>query len=67
MKDYHAYLIRFWREEEQLPWRVTLVLPQTGERVSFASIEQAFSFLTDALAGSREPPREPGFHAGPDV
>ena len=50
MTNYHAYLIRFWRDDDHQPWRVALVMPQTGEKRSFASIEQAFVFLADQLA-----------------
>jgi hypothetical protein len=45
MNDYHAYLLRLWREEESLPWRAELVSPQTGEKRHFASSGQLFEFL----------------------
>jgi hypothetical protein len=44
-KDYHAYLLRLWREEESLPWRAELVSPQTGEKHHFASHKQLLAFL----------------------
>ncbi len=49
MSNYHAYLIRFWREDNHQSWRVALVLPQTGEKRIFASVEQAFAFLMEQL------------------
>jgi hypothetical protein len=57
MTNYHAYLIRFWREEETVPWRATLVLPQTGEKRSFASVAQALAFITNQLADKETRPR----------
>lgn len=44
-KDYHAYLLRLWREEESLPWRAELVSPQTGKKRHFASPGQLLAFL----------------------
>lgn len=49
MTNYHAYLIRIWRDNEQLPWRATLIMPQTGEQFSFATLEQAMAFLADRV------------------
>jgi hypothetical protein len=57
MTNYHAYLIRFWRDDDTTPWRVALILPKTGEQHSFASIERAFAFLTDRLAEQAAEPR----------
>jgi hypothetical protein len=50
MTNYHAYLIRFWRDDDHYPWRVALVLPQTGEQHYFATIEEVFTFLKKRLA-----------------
>ena len=46
---YHAYLLRFWRTEYkgQWQWRASLESPHTGERQSFTSLEQCFTFLRD--------------------
>ena len=49
MTNYHAYLIRFWREDDGSPWRGELVLPQTGEKRYFATADQLFAFLADQL------------------
>jgi hypothetical protein len=58
--DYHAYLLRLWRESgvgeaERDPaespaleggvWRASLESPQAGEPQGFASLEDLFAFL----------------------
>jgi hypothetical protein len=58
MKDethgYNAYMLRLWRTEYkgEWQWRASLESPHTGERQSFASLEQCFTFLRD-LCGSQ--------------
>jgi hypothetical protein len=54
MNDYHAYLLRLWREEENLPWRAELVSPQTGEKRHFASSGQLLAFLMELMEGNEE-------------
>jgi hypothetical protein len=59
MTNYHAYLIRLWREDKQAPWRGELVSPHTGEQRLFATIDQLLIFLTaqvenDAAAEQQE-------------
>lgn len=49
MTDYHAYLIRLWRDDEQQPWRAELVSPQSGETRRFASPEQLFSYVQEQI------------------
>ena len=44
---YHAYLIRFWRDDHSKPWRVTLEDPHTGLKYGFATLEKLFSFLSE--------------------
>lgn len=46
---YHAYLLRLWRAQSQgqTQWRASLESPHTGERQSFASLEQLFAFLSE--------------------
>ncbi len=46
---YHAYLLRLWRVQYQgqTQWRASLESPHTGERQSFASLEQCFTFLRE--------------------
>ena len=45
MSDYHAYLIRLWRDDQHEPWRAELVSPHTGEARCFATAEQLFSYM----------------------
>jgi hypothetical protein len=54
--DYYAYLLRLWRTERQgqTQWRASLESPHTGERQSFASLEQLFAFLSERCEG--QPP-----------
>ncbi|MBK8430332.1 MAG: hypothetical protein IPL28_03080 [Chloroflexi bacterium] len=47
--NYHAYLVRLWREHEQAPWRAELVVPHTHERHLFASTEQLYRFVEETL------------------
>lgn len=51
--EYHAYLLRLWREEKSRPWRAELVSPQTGEKHRFASAAQLLYFLA-TLTGEEE-------------
>jgi hypothetical protein len=52
--DYHAYLLRLWREGAQKPWRAELVSPHTGAKQHFATYVQLLVFL-ETLAS---PPQE---------
>jgi hypothetical protein len=52
MSDYHAYLIRLWRDEAQQPWRAELVFPHTGEARRFATPEQMFTFMQQQMEGN---------------
>jgi hypothetical protein len=49
MSDYHAYLIRLWRDDKQQPWRAELVSPHTGEAQRFASSEQLFTYVQQQM------------------
>ena len=49
MTNYHAYLIRLWRDDEQQPWRAELVSPHSGEARHFATPEQAYAYLQQQL------------------
>ena len=48
--DYHAYLLRLWREGAQKPWRAELVSPHTGDHHHFARQEQLLAFLAELTA-----------------
>ena len=45
--DYLSYLLRMWRVKEKGRdvWRASLHSPQTGQRVSFRTLEELFAFL----------------------
>jgi hypothetical protein len=47
--DYQAYMLRLWRTDykSQWQWRASLESPHTGERQSFANLEQLFDFLSE--------------------
>ncbi|WP_152966205.1 hypothetical protein [Ornatilinea apprima] len=55
---YHAFLLRLWRTQSQgkTQWRASLESPHTGERQSFASLEQLFAFLSERCEG--QPPED---------
>ena len=48
--DYHAYLLRLWREGVQKPWRAELVSPHTGAKQHFADQGQLLTFLAELTA-----------------
>lgn len=43
--DYHAYLLRLWRESPGGPWRAWLQDAATGERHGFVSLSAVMRFL----------------------
>lgn len=43
--DYHAYLLRLWRERPDGPWRVWLQDAATGERHGFVGLSAVMRFL----------------------
>jgi hypothetical protein len=45
--DYLSYLLRMWRAREggSDVWRASLHSPQTGEQVSFRTLDELFVFL----------------------
>jgi hypothetical protein len=44
-----SYLLRLWRNNGQggSGWRASLEIPETGERIGFASLEELFAYLMD--------------------
>ena len=42
---YYAYLLRMWRTGPQGPWRASLEDAETGERIGFGSLAEAFGYL----------------------
>jgi len=49
--DYLAFLLRLWREDVSIPWRVMLVNPHTGEKHGFADLIKLHNFLQDQTSG----------------
>lgn len=49
MTNYHAYLIRLWRDDQHQPWRAELVSPHTGEARRFATAEHLFSYVQQQM------------------
>jgi hypothetical protein len=44
-KDYQAYLLRIWREDNYSPWRASTQEVRGGEHRQFASLSELFDFL----------------------
>lgn len=53
-RNYHAYLIRLWRESDHDPWRVTLEDVHTGERIGFAGLDRLLVRLRQQLRDDDE-------------
>jgi hypothetical protein len=47
--EYHAYLLRLWRETPQTPWRILLIATDSQERLLFSNIEGLFAFLEEII------------------
>lgn len=60
---YQAYLLRLWRVpcQGRWQWRASLESARTGERQSFAGLEQLFAFLSERCDGlASTTPEMPG-------
>jgi hypothetical protein len=60
--NYHAYLLRLWREGEGAPWRASLQSADEAERIGFADLEQLVAYLLRLADGAdleaaRSPPQ----------
>ena len=64
MSDYHAYLIRLWRDDKQQPWRAELVSPHSGEARRFANPEQLFHFMQEQMESDPNPAPKASTHTG---
>jgi len=51
LQDSHrlSFLLRLWRTEGSRgsDWRASVEIPETGQRIGFASLEQLFAFLME--------------------
>jgi hypothetical protein len=43
--DYHASLLRLWRDHHGGAWRASLQDAESGERLGFADLERLFAYL----------------------
>ena len=43
--EYHSFLLRLWRANQQTPWRVSLTRVGSTEQHTFARLEDAMEFL----------------------
>ncbi len=69
-RNYHAFLLRLWRESDHDPWRALLEDPHTGERLGFANVGQLFTYLSRQLgeAGEALPTvKRPAEETGPGI
>jgi hypothetical protein len=65
MPNYHAFLIRLWRDETQQPWRAELVSPHSGETRRFATPEQLFSYVQEQMEAATGRPVRPNLPQEP--
>ncbi len=47
--EYHAFLLRLWRDDTRRGWRVSLQSTATGQRFHFGSIDELFAYLDARL------------------
>lgn len=48
----HSFLLRLWRADVpgSFHWQASLEIPETGQRIGFASLEELFGYLMDLTA-----------------
>lgn len=62
--NYHAYLLRLWRADENGIWHATLQDPHTGQFLRFDSVESLYAYLQQQLGETLQPePVVPHFAA----
>jgi hypothetical protein len=49
--DYHAYLVRLWRETPEMPWRVLVREALTGRETHFADLDELAHFFQRVADG----------------
>jgi hypothetical protein len=57
---YQSYLLRFWRENAHMPWRVLLVHVSTGEEKRFPSTDALFLYLHQQTSSPDRPQKTRG-------
>jgi hypothetical protein len=59
--NYHAYLLRLWRDDEFSAWRASLQDARAGELISFSSVTQLVAFLeAQTSPDEQKPGHKPG-------
>jgi hypothetical protein len=43
--NYHAFLLRFWREDDRSSWHAGLENPHTGEKHTFTNPELLWAYI----------------------
>jgi hypothetical protein len=64
--DYLSYMLRMWRarEDKREVWRASLQSPQSGERVSFRTLEALFAFLRQQTGAAPDSDGDPEAKTG---
>ncbi len=56
--NYHAYLLRLWRDGERAPWRASLEAPGHAEIHTFGDLQALIAFLLEQT--EQAPPQRTG-------
>lgn len=62
-KEYHAFLVRFWRDGPQRPWRVTISDPHTQKTTHFATVSELLTYFETLTADPPPNPQLPPHHS----
>ncbi len=57
-REYKAYLLRLWRDNQNVAWRALLENPNNGERAAFATLRELVTYL-EAKTGEVIPVSSP--------
>lgn len=57
--EYHAFLLRLWRDGSRHGWHASLQSTDTGQRFHFRTLDDLFAFL-DASLEANDGERFPG-------
>lgn len=52
--NYHAFLVRMWRDDSNAPWRFSVQDSAKDERVGFADLDGLFAYLWNLARDSPE-------------
>ncbi len=47
--EYHAFLLRIWRDNDRQGWHASLQSTATGQRFHFGTLDELFAFLDARL------------------